>query len=117
MQAWSQWADVFITIAAVVGGIAVILRFAGKYVVNPMQEREVRRIERMLDEHLEPISNEVNQIAREVRFDGGESLKDAVHRLERGQLRIQGRLGLVPEDYTLLDDRLEQHADDGGTQT
>lgn len=101
---WTEW---LLRAAAVVGGLAVIMRTFGTYVVNPMQKREAERTEEMFTKHLSPLTKSIEEIKNEVTFNGGESLKDAVRRLERGQHRIQGKLGV--EDYYRTTDTDQIH--------
>jgi hypothetical protein len=78
---WIVWA------AGIVGGIAVMFRFFGTYILKPYSEAQLDK----MSERLKPLQDELEVIRREVTYNSGSSLKDAVRRIEREQDIMKGR--------------------------
>jgi hypothetical protein len=73
--------------AGVIGGIAIIFRFFGTYILHPYSENQLDKF----SERLKPLEDELAVIRTEVTYNSGASLKDAVRRIEREQDRMKGR--------------------------
>lgn len=71
--------------SAVVGGIAVMLRVAGTYILKPYARTRLAK-------QLAPLVDELATIRAEVTYNGGGSLKDAVRRTERRLDHMEGRM-------------------------
>ena len=95
-----EWLDWLIRVTAVVGGIAVLLRFAKTWILDPMQTREEQHIRRVVSEELAGIRTDLAAVLAEVTYNSGTSLKDAVRRVERDVVRVQGHLGIGLEPYS-----------------
>jgi hypothetical protein len=69
-----------------VGAVVAIVGVVQRWIVQPMS----RSLRDTIREELGPISGRVEDIAREVTYNGGASLKDAVRRIETRQDRLEG---------------------------
>ena len=99
---WTEWV---LLLGSLVGAVVAVVGVVQRWVVQPMS----RSLRDTIREELGPISTRVEDIAREVTYNGGSSLKDAVRRIETRQDRMEGQVD------TLL--RLsEVHPHHDGTQ-
>lgn len=83
----SNVGELVVWAAGIVGGIAVIFRFFGTYILKPYSEAQLDK----MSERLQPLQDELKVIRTEVTYNSGTSLKDAVRRIERQQDIMQGR--------------------------
>lgn len=87
----SGWVEWVLLLGSLVGAIVAIVGIIQRWVVHPLG----RSLRDTIREELAPISGRVEDIAREVSYNGGTSLKDAVRRIETRQDRLEGSLDAV----------------------
>lgn len=79
-------------ISSTIGGISVLLAavvWAFKYAIRQHE----------LNELLEN-SRTVEKRSRELEHNGGSSIKDAIVRIEKRLVAVEGKVGIDPGDYT-----------------
>lgn len=93
---WAEWSMLAVTF---VGALGTAVAVINHWVVAPLERRrDEERRERVaetrgiVDQATEPIKAKLDQIVREVSYDGGASLKDAVRRIDERVTRMEGRL-------------------------
>lgn len=99
-EAGIQWA---VTLTALAGGIAATLAAFKRWVFDPLRNRELEFVHRVLREEIHEVIttlNEVittlNDVRNEVAYNNGSSLKDAVRRTEISLAEVRGTLGMTP---------------------
>lgn len=80
---WTEWV---LLLGSLVGAVVAVVGVVQRWIVQPMS----RSLRDTIREELGPISTRVEDIAREVTYNGGASLKDAVRRIETRQDRLEG---------------------------
>lgn len=89
--------------AGVVGGIGLLFRFAGTYILKPFARHQEEVRSEHLSAALSPLLDELGEIRAELTYNGGSSTKDAVRRIDNRLTRMEGRFEQV--------DRWSRHAD------
>lgn len=92
-------------VAGVVGGIGVLFRFMGTYILAPYARSQSQRMADQLDGKLEPLMDELGTIRSELQYNGGRTTKDAVRRIDERLTRMEGRF----EEH----DRFTRHTEEG----
>lgn len=82
------WTEYVLLIGSLVGAVVAIVGIVQRWVIHPLS----RSLRETIKEELSPISKRVEDIAREVTYNGGSSLKDAVRRIEQRQDRMEGQV-------------------------
>lgn len=77
--------------AGVVGGIGLLFRFAGTYILKPFARHQEEVRSDHLNEALSPLLSELGEIRAELTYNGGSSTKDAVRRIDNRLSRMEGR--------------------------
>jgi hypothetical protein len=85
---WVEWV---ILLGSLVGAVVAIVGIVQRWVIQPFG----RGLRETIREELKPISEQVDGIAREVRYNGGSSLKDVVRRIEHRQDRLDASMETV----------------------
>jgi hypothetical protein len=88
IEGWPEW---LIYAGALVGSVVAIVGILRRWVVEPVG----RQLRDTIREELAPVQKRVDDIANEVQFNGGSSLKDAVRRIEHRQTRIEGQVDTI----------------------
>jgi len=82
------WTEYVLLIGSLIGAVVAMVGIVQRWVVQPLN----RGLRETIKEELSPISKRVEEIAREVTYNGGASLKDAVRRIENRQDRMEGQV-------------------------
>lgn len=94
MFALSPWLQTLGEVAALVGillgALVAMFRFAGTYILAPVNRRNAEQDLQRLNEALGPVHDELATIRNEVTYNGGKSLKDGVRRIDHRLTRLEG---------------------------
>lgn len=85
---WVEWV---LLLGSLVGAVVAIVGIVQRWIIHPLG----RGLRETIKEELKPISDRVEDIAREVTYNGGSSLKDAVRRIEQRQDRMEGQVETI----------------------
>lgn len=93
---WIEWLMLAVTFVGALGAAVAVIN---RWVVAPLERRRdeerrerVAETEAIVADATGPINDKLDQIVREVSYNGGASLKDAVRRIDDRVTRMEGRL-------------------------
>ena len=95
----NTWSNGVLALGVVVGSIAAVVRFFSRTVTRAIKDQ--------LDVKLDPMAEELVTIRGELSYNGGQSTKDAVRRIDKRLTRMEGAF--------IEHDRLAHEVDEGTT--
>jgi len=85
------WQELAVWIVAMLTAVVMIVGVARRWIVDPA----ARSLRDTIRTEIGPLAEKVNQIAYEVQYDSGESLKDKVRDLTTDVSKLTGEVEMV----------------------
>jgi hypothetical protein len=100
VETWNEWA---ILVGSMLSTLVLTVAAINRWVVQPLDRNRERSLREIVETSLEPVSEQLNTITREVEVNSGKSLKDKVI---LGFTEVDDRLGRLEGQVEIIRDVL-----------